>query len=314
MNNLIRSVRAGVSSHAYIFEGDAGLGIQSSAKLFAAALTCVNKSNAPCGSCPSCIQAGADTNPDIIYVEKPKDRKTIGVEPIRTVNDDAAVRPFSSARKVYIINEGDILTAEAQNALLKTLEEPPEYAVFIIIVENSSVLLPTVLSRSVLIHFPPVPDSIIEKYVTEKYPDELYRLPFLKKYCEGIPGMIDSIIADENFESLRSASLEKLSKLLSSDKIDAYAVQRFLDENKDEAEKIIDFWISYLRDILAFQMYAEGSVINVDKTDLLRTMSSKFEPKLVVTGINELLTAKKMLARFVNLKALSLRAALKIRV
>ena len=125
MNNLIQSVRSGASSHAYIFEGDAGLGIFSSAKLFAAALTCANKASAPCGSCPSCIQAEADTNPDIIYVEKPKDRKTIGIEPIRAVNSDAAIRPFSSARKVYIIKEGDILTPEAQNALLKTLEEPP---------------------------------------------------------------------------------------------------------------------------------------------------------------------------------------------
>ncbi len=314
MNNLIKSVRSGTSSHAYIFEGDAGLGIFSSSKLFAAALTCANKASAPCGSCPSCIQAGADTNPDIIYVEKPKDRKTIGIEPVRAVNSDAAIRPFSSARKVYIIKEGDALTPEAQNALLKTLEEPPEYAVFIIIVENSSALLPTVLSRSTLIHFPPVSDALIAKYVTEKYPDRLNRLPFLKKYCEGIPGAVDKIIADENFEPLRAASLDKLPKLLSRERIDAYEIQRFLDENKDDAEEIIDFWISYLRDMLALQLDADHGVINVDKINSLRALSGKYDPKLAVIAVNELITAKKMMSRFVNLKALSLRTALKIQL
>ena len=313
MNNLIKSVREGTNSHAYIFEGNAGLGLLSSAKLFAAALACTNKSGAPCGSCPSCIQARADTNPDIIYIEKPKNRQTIGVDPIRAVNDDAAIRPFSAARKVYIINDGGALTPAAQNAFLKTLEEPPDYAVFIIITENASALLPTVLSRSVLIHFPPVSDAAIEKYISENYPNELYRLEFLKKYCEGIPGEVDNITADADFEPLRGAAFDKLPVLLSSEKIDAYEIMRFLDENKENAEKIIDFWISYLRDMLAVQLGAADGVINVDKADSLRALSVRYEPKFAMSAVNELVTAKKMIVRHVSLKALALRTALKIR-
>lgn len=314
MNNLIKSVRSGSSSHAYIFEGNAGLDILSSAKLFAAALTCAHGDAAPCGSCPSCIQAGADTNPDIIYIEKPKNRQTIGVDPIRAVNDDAAIRPFSSARKVYIVKDGGDLTPAAQNALLKTLEEPPEYVVFIIIVENTAPLLPTVLSRAVLIHFPPVSDDVIEKYVKEKYPDHIGRLQFFKSCCEGVPGVIDSIIADENFEYFRTEALDYLPKLLSSELLDAYSIQSFIEKSKDNAEDIIDFWISYLRDMLAIQLDARHNLINSDKTEELRALSARYSPKLTVKAVNELLTARKMLVRNVNLKALALGTALKIRV
>lgn len=313
MKNLIASVHNGTASHAYIFEGEKGLLKHSSARLFAAALSCQNKEVSPCGSCPCCIGAKANTNPDITIIEKPSDKKTIGVEPIRLLGEDVAVKPFYSKRKVYIINEGDILTEDAQNAFLKTLEEPPDYAVFIIIVENSSVLLPTVLSRAELIHFPPVPDSVIEQYIREKYPEQESRIPFLVKYCGGIPGNADDIILDENFEALRENSLNMLPQLLSKNKIHAYNVQKFFDENKEDAEKIFDFWISFLRDAAVIQCGSKKNIINSDKDEKLGLLAGKYEAKRIVRAIDELVNAQKMMKRFVNLKALSLMTALKIK-
>lgn len=313
MQNLINSVHNGTASHSYIFEGAKGLFKHEAAQLFAAALTCQSASISPCGVCPQCVQTRAKTNPDVIYVEKPGDKKTIGVEPIRALNDDVAIRPFYSQRKVYIISEGDILTPEAQNAFLKTLEEPPEYAVFIIIVENSSALLQTVLSRAVLIHFPPVSEKRVEDYIREKYPEQAERIPFLTKYCEGIPGTADNIIADENFEELREASLNKLPSLLSQNKLSAYTIQKFTDENKDDAEKIFNFWISYLRDVIVMQCGAAEYIINTDKIEKLRLLAGKYEPKLIAKAVDEILSAKEMLRRYVNLKALTLRMALKIK-
>lgn len=313
IKNLIKSVHNGTASHAYIFEGARGLFKHEAARLFAAALTCENTLTAPCGACSACIQAKSRTNPDIIHVEKPSDRKTIGVEPIRALNDDVAIRPFYAQKKVYIINEGDILTPEAQNAFLKTLEEPPEYAVFIIVTENSDILLQTVLSRASLIHFPPVSDSLVEDYIRAKYPEQSERIPLIAKYCEGIPGAADDIIADDSFEALRELSLDKLPSLLSPNKIYAYTIQKFLDENKDSAEKILDFWISYLRDVVVIQCNAADCIINADKTDKLRVLAGKCEPKLIVKAIDEILQSKEMLRRFVSLKAVSLRMVLKIK-
>ena len=139
----------GASSHAYIFEGEKGLGVLNSARLFAAALTCENTGVAPCGSCQNCVESKADTNPDIIYVRPKADKKSIGAKDMRKLEEDVAVKPFNSKHKVYIFEDASLLTEEAQKHVFfkNVFEEPPEYAVFILITENSTSLLQTILSR-----------------------------------------------------------------------------------------------------------------------------------------------------------------------
>ena len=312
MNNLIESVKNGTSSHAYIFEGAKGLFKTESARLFAAALTCLSTSNSPCGVCSSCIEAAADSNPDIIYVEKPKDKTRITDESIREINEDAAIKPFNSPRKVYIIKDGDLLTAEAQNAFLKTFEEPPEYAVFIIIAESSASLLQTILSRAVLISFPPVPDKKIESWLLENYPDERERVPFLVSFCEGNPGMAEDIISNAEFEELRSNSLETLGLLMSEQKVDVFKIESFIDENKDNAQMVFDFWISYLRDIMLLQCSAFNNTVNIDKLSRLKRYSEQFNEKKVMKAIEILIDGKRMLYRYVKNGAVALSCALKI--
>ncbi len=313
MKNLIESVHSGSASHAYVFEGEKGLGKLSSARLFAAALACPNAEISPCGSCPSCIEAKANTNPDIIYVRPKKDKKTIGADDMRSLEEDVAIKPFSSARKVYIIEDGSLLTEAAQNVFLKTFEEPPEYAVFIIVIENLSALLQTVLSRFTLIHFPEISDRAVESYIKSKYPDETERLPFLVKYCAGVPGAADAVIADSEFEALRSASLQKLSSLLSGKRLAAFEIRDFLDENKERASEILDFWLSFLRDAILIQNDARDEIINIDKIDFLTRISSEFNPEDIVKTTDNLIKAQKMLARYVNLKAVSMWLSLKDR-
>lgn len=310
MKNLIDSVHDGTSSHAYIFEGKKGLGKLCAARLFAAALTCSDASIAPCGACSSCIEAKANSNPDIIYVRPKKDKKTIGADDMRALEEDVAIKPFNAPRKVYIIEDGALLTEAAQNTFLKTFEEPPEYAVFIIITENSSSLLETVLSRFTLIYFPPVSDAALEKYINEKYPYESERLPFLVKYCEGVPGTADSVIGDSEFETVRGAALEMLYALLSSDKLNAFKIQKFIEENKDRTESILDFWLSFLRDIILLQTGATDRIINIDKKDTLRELSSKYEPVYIMETSRKTVKSKEMLRRYVNTKAMSMWLAL----
>ena len=314
MNNLIESVRNGSVSHAYIFEGAKGLYKHESARLFAAALTCLSPQNAPCGVCSGCAQSSANSNPDIIYVEKPKDKTRIPVDTIRQINDDAAIKPFNAPRKVYIINEGDLLTAEAQNAFLKTFEEPPEYAVFIIVAESSLSLLPTILSRAVLITFPPVSNKKIEQMLLENHPEERERIPFLVNFGEGIPGSAEDIISNPDFEQLRSDSLDMLKHLVSIDKNSAFLIEDFVDKRKDFADEIFDLWISYLRDILVLQCSAFDSTINIDKLSALKKYSELLDEKKTVKAISTLTEGKKMLSRYVKSGAAALNCALKINI
>lgn len=317
MNTLIESVHNGTNAHAYIFDGPKGLMKHSSAKLFAAALTCLGKGSQPCGTCRSCIESKADTNPDVLHIMREKEngklKKTIGIEPIRNAVKDAQIKPFNAPRKVYIIDEGDLMTPEAQNAFLKTLEEPPEYAVFIIVTENSSSLLQTVLSRAVLIQFHPVSDEITRNYILQKYPDIGDRLDFVVKYCAGVPGEADRIMEWENFEELRQKSLEELPRILSPQISEAFNVQDFVTENKDDTDAIFDFWISYLRDIAIMQCGVRKNIINSDKSEALLKISGKTDERTVMTAVRELMILKDMLSRSVKQSAAVLRFALAVK-
>ena len=309
MQNLINSVHDGLSSHAYIFEGAKGLDLRGSARLFAAALTCPDRAIAPCGACQVCKETRADTNPDIVYVNS-GDKKSIGAEQMRALEEDVAIKPFAAARKVYIIEDGAQLTEAAQNVFLKTFEEPPEYAVFIIIIENLAPLLETVLSRFTLIHFPRVSDARVKEYITGKYPEETDRLDFLVRYCAGIPGEADRIISDEYFETLRAESLEKLDALFSSDRISAFSVSEFAEQNKDRFNEILDFWISFSRDIILLQNGSEDKIINIDKKTELERFAARLDPGTVVKISEKTIKAQKMLARYVNIKAAAMWLAL----
>ena len=305
MKSLITAVREGVSSHAYIFEGDRGLDVAAAARLFAAALTCANPEIAPCGSCTSCIEAKADANPDIVYVKPEKDRKTIGVNNIRALEADVVITPFAAKRKVYVFSDASVITEAAQNALLKTLEEPPEYAVFIMVTENYEKLLETIRSRAVLVHFPAVSENEVRKYISQKYPEAADRIDFLAKYCDGIPKRADDIISDADFEPLRKSALEKLTLLLSRRGMDAFTLQDFVAENKDDFARVLEFWMSFLRDMLLIQTGADSGIINADKHMELRSLCASYDPQRVVSVLDALVTAQKMTARYVNPKAIT---------
>lgn len=304
MNSLIRSVRDGMNSHAYIFEGEKGLGKHNAARLFAAALTCADSAIAPCGACPSCVEAKADTNPDIIYVRPEGNKKSIGADDMRALENDAAIKPFNSRHKVYIFEDGSLLTEAAQNVFLKTFEEPPSYAVFIIVIENSQLLLQTILSRFTLVHFPRLTDGEMEKLIAERYPDEPEE--FLVKFSEGNPLTLDMAVNDAEFRELREKALGAMEPLISSDRKSVFETADFLDENKDNAEKIFNLWLSFLRDMLLIGSGAYEEITNTDKSDALRRLAARISPEKTAKLMRLLVKAEKMLSRYVKCRAISL--------
>ena len=309
---LIDTVRKGTNANTYIFEGVSGLGKHESARLFAKALVCNEKHTAPCDNCSACREAQVLSHPDILFVKPEKDKATIGVEPVRDAITEALIKPFYNQHKVFIIDDGDILTPQAQNALLKIIEEPPEYAVFIIICTNSEILLETVRSRAVTVTFSPLPDDVVREYIENKYPDEA-RIEFLVKYCAGIPKSADFIVSDEDFDTMREEVLNLVPRLLSKNKAYAYDVAEYIENNKERAGEIYDMILLYLRDAVIYAMGKEDKVINTDKLEKIRLLGSKYEPQLLTKAIDEIMVAKKMLDRYVKTSATALHAGLSIK-
>ena len=133
--------------HAFILEGDSGEGWRKLAEEFAATVQCEHRNF--CGRCPSCQAYQSGNHPDIIQVTHEK-KDSIGVDEIRAqLVDDMAIKPYSSPYKVYLVDEAEKLTVQAQNALLKTLEEPPVYGIILLLTTNTEMLLPTIRSRCI---------------------------------------------------------------------------------------------------------------------------------------------------------------------
>ena len=197
-------------SHAYIINGEKSSGKEFVAKVFAMALQCEKNGVEPCQECHSCKQALSDNQPDIIKVthEKPN---TISVDDIRAqINNDVAIKPYSSPYKVYIMNEAEKMTVQAQNAILKTLEEPPEYAVIILLTTNVNSLLPTILSRCVVLNMKPVADEKVRKYLMEQLQVPDYKAEVCVAFARGNIGKAKALAASEDFENVKAEALSLL--------------------------------------------------------------------------------------------------------
>ena len=167
---LSASFAAGKSSHCYLLCGPAGSGKHTLARLLSAALQC-EEQNPPCMSCRSCRKALAGSHPDIITIDDPE-KKSVSVELIRQLQADAYIRPNEASRKIYLIPRAMDLTDAAQNALLKLMEEPPSYAVFLLLTDNAEKLLPTVRSRCAELRLEPVPAEAALAWLKGQFPQQ----------------------------------------------------------------------------------------------------------------------------------------------
>jgi len=165
---LKKVIQSNQISHSYMFVGIEGIGKLLFAKAFSHMLLCMEESNSkPCDKCKSCVEFLSNNHPD--YYELNTDENTIKIEQIRMLQSKILEKPIVANRKVYIINDADKMTKEAQNCLLKTLEEPPEYVCIILIVSNENMILNTIKSRCTKIQFQPVEEAQLKRFLEENY-------------------------------------------------------------------------------------------------------------------------------------------------
>ena len=167
--HMKKAIESRKISHAYILAGEAGMGKKSLARAFALTLMCEEGGSRPCLKCHACRQVLADSHPDLIWVshEKPQ---TIGVDDVREqINDTILIRPYSGSHKIYFVDQAEKMTVQAQNALLKTIEEPPDYGIIFLLTANPDAFLPTILSRCVQLKLRPLSDSMVRDYLTKRF-------------------------------------------------------------------------------------------------------------------------------------------------
>ncbi len=266
-SHLKNAIQLNKISHAYIFYGEDGIGKSFVADIFAAALQCEEFSGNPCGVCKSCMQAAGGNHPDIIRVVHEK--ATIGVDDIRNqLNNDISIKPYSGRYKIYIIDEAQKMTEAAQNALLKTIEEPPEYAVIILLTDNLNTFLPTILSRCVMLHMKPVGQERIKEHLMKECGVPDYQAELAATFAAGNLGKAIRYAASEEFVQRKDDVLH-LVKYIDEMKIsEVMEYLKHLSEDKTAIGDYLDLMLLWYRDVLLFKATREPSKL-VYKEELL---------------------------------------------
>lgn len=288
-------------SHAYIINGEKSSGKEFIARIFAMALQCEREGVEPCNECHSCKQALSDNQPDIIRVthEKPG---TISVDDIRTqVNNDVAIKPYSSRYKVYIINEAEKMTPQAQNAILKTLEEPPEYAVILLLVSNLNTLLPTILSRCVVLNMKPVRDELVKSYLMEQLQVPDYKADVCVAFARGNLGKAKALASSEEFENVKNEALGLLKYIQDMEIPEIVAAVKKVGEFKLETSDYLDILAIWYRDVLLFKATADAShLVFREEIQAIRKVAGRSSYEGIEKVIRALDKAKKRLEANVN--------------
>lgn len=299
--HLRRAASSKNPSHAYIISGERYCGKEFVAGVMAQALLCEAGGDEPCGVCHSCRQAMSGNHPDIIRIshEKPS---SIGVDDIRDkLVADVSIKPYSGAFKIYIINEAEKMTVQAQNAILKTLEEPPEYAVIFLLTTNAGVFLPTILSRCMVLEMKPVPDDLVREYLRDNMDISPEKIDICTAFARGNLGKARILARSDDFESIRQAVIYLLKNIRNMDPDNQNDAVKRASEYKLDISDYLDIMSIWFRDVLMFKATSDvNALIFKDEIRAIREMAGYWDYSAIENIIHGVETAKKRLSANVN--------------
>ena len=301
INYIRNAVREDKVSHAYILNGERGAGKKMLADLFAATLLCEKGGPDPCNECHSCRQAESGNHPDIIKVthEKPN---SISVDDIREqVNNTIMIKPYQGPYKVYIIPQADMMTPQAQNALLKTIEEPPEYAVIMLLTENADTLLPTINSRCVMLKLRNIKDTLIKKYLMETMQVPDYKADMCTAFAQGNMGRAIMLANSEHFNEIRDEAVQLLKYINEMELSEIVQAVSRITAYKLEINDYLDIIMIWYRDVLIYKATKDvNGVVFADQLKYLKERANKSSYEGIETILDSLEKAKARLKANVN--------------
>ena len=257
IRHLQNAIKTGKISHSYIFSGEPGSGKRLLAGIYAMTLQCEAGGENACGKCESCKRAIGKNHPDIIMVKHEKPN-TISIDEIREqVVNDVDIKPYSSPHKIYIIPDAEIMTPQAQNALLKTIEEPPEYAVIMLLTSNIDGLLPTIRSRCVRLDLKVVDDGLVKKYLMEHLHIPDYQAEIDASFAHGSIGKAKEAATSQEFADITQKALKILKYADSMEVYELTEAIKNLSSEKQNINDYLDIFQFWFRDVLMFKATRE---------------------------------------------------------
>lgn len=309
-------------SHAYIIEGPNGSGKHLTALNIAKAVACERRSQdgipLPCNSCETCRKISSGLSPDVITVGREADKAGIGVDAVRFIKNSVSTLPNDLDTKIYIIEDADKMTVQAQNALLLTLEEPPEFILFLLLCENADNLLETVRSRAPILRMSPIPNGEMREYLLEQAPEQI--VAEARRLERTSPSELDEIITASGScigrayslldPDKRAPTLEIRSQirrivnafLENGSKTELLDVLSSLPQKRDELTARLELVCLALRDLLLLKKSDNASLCFYSDREEAAELSSKISVQSIIHKINITENAIESLQHNANIK------------
>ncbi len=290
-------------SHAYLIVGPRYIGKGALALKLAQAVNCTGD-DPPCGRCPSCEKITRGTNSDVQVIRLKDGAKEISIDRIRELHHTASLKPYESQYRVFIIEGAGSLSTEAGNALLKTLEEPPQRVLLILTALAKAQVMATILSRCQVIELHPIAAPIIEEELTARWhtdPDEAKKL---SRLCNGAIGWAVMALEDPSLIERRSDIIDGMVKASAASVADRFSyasdLASLFSQDKEAVFETLSLWAGWWRDMLLLKQKSDDKLINIDKRKELADMASGYDAAGIIGFLKSIDSASVNLRRNVN--------------
>lgn len=301
IDQLQRALAHQRQHHAYLITGPAAIGKTTLALNLAMALNCTNP-NRPCGECRSCTLIMRKSHPDVSLTQAEQVGAILKIDQIRELQRNLALRPYEARHKIAILRRFHEANPATQNALLKTLEEPPQSVVLILTSEHMDLLLPTIISRCQVLNLRPLSLQNTEDALLTQYPDiDPAHLSLVAHLSSGRLGWAFKALENEDDLAFRGKAIELLEAILSTNKrSERFQHAESLSREKGDLAAILEHWLSYWRDILLMGSGSQVPIANIDRLDTLQAIVQRISLEQAQAALKATQRSMSYLARNVN--------------
>ncbi|HJX69714.1 MAG TPA: DNA polymerase III subunit delta' [Dehalococcoidia bacterium] len=301
---LERSIQRGRLSHAYLFVGPPHVGKMTLALDLAQAVNC-QAEDVPCSECASCRRIASGKHADVQIIGLiSEEKREIGIKQIWEMQSSASLPPYEGKQKVFIIEKADLLSHEASNSLLKTLEEPLPGVLFILLTARERLLLPTIISRCQRVELRPLPFTTVEEVLHQRYGVSEQKTDLLAHLSGGCLGWALLAMQDERLLEERAQRLNTLIALTgaSSRQRLAYAAKLAaqFSQAREEMEKVLALWVNWWHDLLLVKGGNGKSITNTDQESAILQQAKKHSLRQIKDFIHHLRAVNKQLEQNAN--------------
>jgi DNA polymerase III subunit delta' len=301
---LRKGMENGRVRHAYLIAGTAGIGKNTLAHAFAMALNCVEEDPAhrPCGECRSCRQVVSGNHPDLLYTETDPTTGALKIEEVRSLTSRIAMKPYQARYRVAVLQDFDHAQPRAQDALLKTLEEPPPHAVLILLASSLEPILPTITSRSQVIHLRPVAADVISAVLMADYELEEEQAVLLARLSGGRLGWAISAVQQPEVFDQRMQALDLLEQALQMNRAGRFDLAQDLSRDKVALAQLLELWLTYWRDVLLMTENSPVRLCNIDRQVTIEQLVYTVTPEQALEALRATQTLLDQLTLNINLR------------